>query len=248
VAARDEVLEAAAELLDLGSFRDYGPMGMQVVGAEQVTKAVCGVSASLELFERAAQAGAQLVVVHHGLFWDNEPRVVDSRLKRRLQALFDANLTLAAYHLALDAHLEVGNNALLARELGMDGLGPFATVGVGGRFPAPQPLAAFVDRLRAVLGVEPLAVFGEGPAAIERVAIVSGGGGRYLLDAAAGGYDLFLTGEAEEPSLHQARELGIHFVAGGHYATERLGVQALTARLAERFGFDWEFIELPNPV
>jgi len=247
MAARDEILEYAAELLDLTSFTDYGPQGMQVAGADEVSKIVCAVSSSLELFQRAAEAGAQLVLVHHGLLWSNEPRVIDARVRRRLQALFDADLTLAGYHLALDAHPEVGNNALIARELGVVDDEPFVVIGRRGRLPGHQPLETFLARVRERIAPEPL-VFAEGPDLVEQVAIVSGGGGRYLAEAAAGGCDLFLTGEPEEPSLHLARELGVTFVAAGHYATERLGVQALTARLAERFGLDWEFVELPNPV
>jgi dinuclear metal center YbgI/SA1388 family protein len=247
VARRDEILEFAAELLDLESFPDYGPQGLQVAGAEEVSRIVCAVSSSLELFERAGAAGAQLVLVHHGLLWDNEPRVIDARVRRRLQALFDADLTLAAYHLALDAHPEVGNNALLARELGVVVDQPFAGIGVGGSLTTPEPVESFVARVRERIAPEPR-VFQEGPSEVRRVSIVSGGGGRYLTQAAAAGFDLFLTGEPEEPSLHLARELGITFVAAGHYATERLGVQALTARLAERFDVDWEFVELPNPV
>jgi dinuclear metal center YbgI/SA1388 family protein len=247
VARRDEILEFAAELLELDAFPDYGPQGMQVAGGDEVSKVVCAVSSSLELFERAAAAGAQLVVVHHGLLWDNEPRVIDTRVRRRLQALFEADLTLAAYHLALDAHPEVGNNALLARELGLEVDGPFAGIGVGARPTGPEPVESLLARVRERIAPEPL-VFPEGPEEVERVAIVSGGGGRHLAEAASAGYDVFLTGEPEEPSLHLARELGITFVAAGHYATERLGVQALTARLAERFGLEWEFAELPNPV
>lgn len=247
MARRDEILEYAAELLDLDSFRDYGPQGMHVAGAEDVSRIVCAVSSSLELFERAAAAGAQLVIVHHGLLWDGEPRVIDARMRRRLEALFEADLTLAGYHLALDAHPEVGNNALLAGELGLEVEGPFAGIGVGGRLLVPEPVDGFLARVRERIAPEPL-VFEDGPGEVRRVAIVSGGGGRYLAEAAAKGYDLFLTGEPEEPSLHLARELGITFVAAGHYATERLGVQALAARLAERFGVEWEFVELPNPV
>jgi dinuclear metal center YbgI/SA1388 family protein len=247
MARRDEILEYAAELLDLASFRDYGPQGLQVVGADEVTRIVCGVSSSLELFRRAAAAGAQLVLVHHGLLWENEPRTIDRRMRARLQALFDADLTLAAYHLALDAHPEVGNNVLIARELGVEVERPFADLGVGGRLADPQPLELFLARLRERLSADPL-VFAEGPDRVERVAILSGGGGRYLVQAATEGYDLYLTGEPDEPNLHTARELGITLVAAGHYTTERLGVQALAARLAERYGLDWEYVELPNPV
>jgi dinuclear metal center YbgI/SA1388 family protein len=245
LARRDDIIAFAAELLDLEAFPDYGPQGLQVAGTEEVTRVVCAVSSSLELFERAAAAGAQLVVVHHGLLWENEPRTIDMRMRRRLEALFDSDVNLAAYHLALDAHPEVGNNALLARELGVEVDGPFAGIGVGGR--AAASLDDLLALVRERIAPEPL-VFAEGPGEIARVAIVSGGGARYLPQAAEEGYDLFLTGEPAEPSLHLARELGITFVAAGHYATERLGVQALTASLAERFGLEWEFVELPNPV
>jgi dinuclear metal center YbgI/SA1388 family protein len=247
MARRDEIVEYANELLDLAAYPDYGPMGMQVAGAAEVRKIACAVSASRELFERAAAGRAELVLVHHGLFWNTDARSVDEPMKGRLKALLDADLTLAAYHLALDAHPELGNNALLARALGVAVEGPFATIGVGGRLDSPMSIDAFAERVQAVLERRPL-VFAHGPAAVERVAIVSGGGGGSLVDAARQGYDVFLTGEPQEPSLHRARELGIHFVAGGHYATERLGVQALAAHLAERFGLEWEFIDLPNPV
>ena len=247
MAQRDEIIAFADELLDIGSFRDYGPMGMQVVGADQVEKVVCGVSASRELFERAAGAGAQLVLVHHGLFWENEPRTVDRRMKGRLQALFDADLTLAAYHLALDAHPEVGNNVLLAREIGLEVERPFAAIGVGGSLPGGVSVEELVSRVTRAVGRKPL-VFAEGPDRVERAAVVTGGAARHLPEAAQQGYDALITGEAAEPTMMTARELGIHFVAAGHYATERLGVQALAARIADRFGVEWEFVELENPV
>ena len=247
VARRDEIIAYADELLDVASFPDYGPVGMQVAGAQDVTKIACAVSASREVFERAAAAGAQLLLVHHGLFWDSDARVVDEQMKRRLQALFDADLTLAAYHLALDAHPDIGNNALLARELGAEVERSFAKIGVGASLREPVSVADFAARVRDRLGREPL-VFAHGPDRITSIAIISGGGGKSLPDAARERYDLFLTGEPEEPSLYAARELGIHFVAAGHYVTERLGVQALAKRLAERFALEWEFIEVSNPV
>ncbi len=246
MASRDAIITFANELLDVDAYPDYGPVGLQVVGADEVTKVACGVSASRELFEHAAAIDAELLVVHHGLFWDADPRVVDLRMKSRLKALFDADISLAAYHLALDAHLEIGNNALLAGELGITVEERF-DVGIGGTLAEPTSADTFAALVRQKLGREPL-VFFSGPAEIQRVAIVSGGAASRVHSAAVAGYDLFLTGEPAEPTMMLARELGIHFVAAGHYATERLGVQALAARIAEEFGLEWQFIELTNPV
>ncbi len=222
-------------------------MGLQVVGASEVRKIACAVSASRELFERAAELGAQLVLVHHGLFWDRDSRVIGPELKGRLRALFDADLTLAAYHLALDAHPELGNNVLLAQELGVDPLERFAEIGFGGPLDRPQPMDEFATRVRERLDRPPL-VFSYGPETIQRVAICSGGAARHLADAVAAGYDCFVTGEAAEPTKHAAKEAGVHFVAAGHYATETLGVRALAERIAQEFSLEWEFIDLPNPV
>jgi dinuclear metal center YbgI/SA1388 family protein len=247
VASRDEILAFAADLLDLGAYPDYGPMGLQVEGATEVSKVLCGVSASRELFERAAEAGAQLVIVHHGVLWDNETRVVTRGMRERLRVLFEHDITLAAYHLALDAHEELGNNALLCRELGVEPETRFAGLGFGG--PLEEPLApdAFAARVRERLDRPPL-LFSYGPEEIRRVAVLTGGAARYFTDAVADGYDCFVTGEAAEPTKHAAKEAGVHFVAAGHYATETFGVKALSARIADEFGVDWEFVDLPNPV
>src|ERR687886_194199 len=148
MAARDDIVAFANELLDLDAYPDFGPMGLQVVGARQVEKIACGVSASRELFERAGEAGAQLVLVHHGLFWDNEPRVVGETMRGRLTALFANDLNLAAYHLALDAHPELGNNALLAGALGIGADERFGGLGFGGKLAEPVPIDAFAERVR----------------------------------------------------------------------------------------------------
>jgi len=247
LARRDDIVAFANELLEVERFPEYGRPGLQVFGAEEVNKLACGVSSSRELFERAAAAGAQLVLVHHGLFWRNEPLVIDRRLKGRLQALFAADLSLVAYHLALDAHPELGNNALLAERLGLTYDAPFAEIGAGGRLMQPVAIDELANRLREATGREPL-VFAEGPERIERVAVITGGGGDRVIQAANEAYDAFVTGEPEEPALHSARELGIHFLAGGHYATETFGVRALAERLANEFALEWEYLELPNPV
>jgi dinuclear metal center YbgI/SA1388 family protein len=247
VASRDEIVRYADELLQVERFPEFGRPGLQVLGAPEVTKIACGVSASLELFRAAAASGAELVLVHHGIFWRNEPLWIDRRQRGRLEALFEADLTLVAYHLALDAHPELGNNAQLAATLGVEREGEFGSVGLAGRLDRPLAIDDLVSRVTDAVHREPL-VYANGPELIERVAISTGASGRDLIEAAHEGFDLFLTGEAEEPSLHTARELGIHFVAAGHYATERLGVQALARHLAERFELEWEFLELPNPV
>jgi dinuclear metal center YbgI/SA1388 family protein len=247
MAKRDAILQYAADLLDLDAYPDYGPMGMQVEGADEVRRIACGVSASLALFERAAELDAQMLLVHHGLIWDNDSRRIDRTMRTRLQALFDADITLAAYHLALDAHPELGNNALLAKQLGIEPKERFAGIGFGGPLRPPTEAQRFARRVSEKLGREPL-VFPHGPDTVKRAAVVTGRGGRYFADAAAAGYDLFLTGEAEEPAMHLARELGVHYVAAGHYATERLGVQALAKRLAEHFEIEADYIELGNPV
>jgi dinuclear metal center YbgI/SA1388 family protein len=246
MARRDTILARANELLEIERWPEFGPPGMQVVGGDEVTALACGVSASLEVIEHAVATGAQLLIVHHGLFWSSEPLVVDRRLRGRLEALFAADLTLAAYHLALDAHPELGNNARLAHEIGVAPDEQFAEVGLGGRT-EPTTVSALADRVARAVERDPL-VFAEGPERIERVAIVTGGGGRYLIAAAHAGYDALVTGEPEEPSRAAARELGIHFLAAGHHATERLGVQALSAKLADEFGLTWTFVDVDNPV
>jgi dinuclear metal center YbgI/SA1388 family protein len=187
------------------------------------------------------------VLVHHGLFWERDPRVVGPVLRERLRALFDADLSLVAYHLALDAHPEVGNNACLARELGVEPERRFADIGWGGALERPQPMSDFTNRIQEVAGRRPL-VFAYGPEEVRRVAICSGGAARHLADAIDEGYDCFVTGEAAEPTKHLAEEAGIHFIAAGHYATETSGVQELAKRVAGRFDVEWEFVDLPNPV
>ena len=227
MADRDEILAYASELLDLDAYPDYGPMGMQVAGAprgrpNRVRRLV--VARALRAHRGGGRPDAP--GPPRRLLWDRDSRVIDDAMRRRLKTLLDAEITLAAYHLALDAHPELGNNALLARELGIEPVEQFGGIGFGGPLTEPVSAEEFAARVRERLGSEPV-VFAHGPERIERAAVITGGAARYLADAAREGYDLFLTGEPEEPSLHTARELGIHFVAAGHYATERIGIQAL---------------------
>jgi dinuclear metal center YbgI/SA1388 family protein len=247
MARRDDILTFARELLDLDSFHDYGPMGLQVVGADEVTKIAASVSSSLEAFQRTKDAEAQMLLVHHGQYWENEPRIVDLAMKRRLQTLFDGDITLAAYHLALDAHPEIGNNIIVARELGISEPERFLEWGFGGALREPTGLDGLADRLEAITGRKPQ-VFEGGAGPVERVAIVTGGGAKLVREAASAGYDAYITGEPAEPTLHLSRELGIHFLAGGHYATETFGIKALAETLAIEFSLDWEFVDVPVPV
>ena len=246
MAGRDDIVRYANELLEVERWPEFGPPGLQVVGAEEVTRLACGVSSSRELFERAVAGGAELVLVHHGLFWRNEPLVVDARLRGRLEALFRGNASLLAYHLALDAHADLGNSAQLAARIGAVPERPFGGVGLGCTV-EPQPIEALVVRVREAVGRDPL-VFAAGPSEIRRLAISTGAAGYDLVQAAHEGYDALLTGEPEEPNHAAAQELGIHLLAAGHHATERLGVQALTAHLADRFALAWQYIEVDNPV
>ena len=252
VTRRDELISFLDELLASPGRPDYGPNGLQVPGADEVDLVVTGVSAHHELFEQAAVAGAQLVLCHHGIFWGEEAGPITPQLKARLKVLFDHDMTLAAYHLPLDAHPEVGNNALICAGLGLQrgesfgvtkGL-PIGWVGVAAQ---PLTIAELVERTTALFGSEPL-VFDAGPEAIRRVGIVSGGASAMLEDAVALGLDAFVTGEPTEHVMADAREGGIHFIAGGHYASETFGVRKLGEVLAERFAVAHRFIEIPNPI
>jgi dinuclear metal center YbgI/SA1388 family protein len=252
MAARDEIVAYLDELLDSESFEDYGPNGLQVPGAEEVNLVVTGVSAHRELFERAREAGAQMLLCHHGMFWSHQPRHVTPQVKERLKALFDSDMSLAAYHLPLDAHPEVGNNALICEELGLQRAEPFAphkgrSVGFVGRSAEGVPAKELFERCTRAFGFEPL-VFDTGPDVVHSVGIISGGGSSSIDEAAALGLDAFLTGEPSEYVMADAREAGMHFIAGGHYATETFGVRRLGELLEERFGVDHRFIEVPNPI
>ena len=252
MAGRDELIAFLDELLDAASFDDYGPNGLQVIGRDEVELVATGVSAHRELFERAAGEGAHMVVCHHGILWDSAPAAIDARMKGRLVPLFDAAMSLAAYHLPLDAHPEVGNNALICGELGLWRGEPFADVrgrpiGFVGHAEEPLALEALAERCCTVFGRDPLVFAGDGRP-LRRVGVVSGGGGSSLAEAIRLGLDAFVTGEPEEPAMADARESGVAFIACGHYATETFGVRRLGELLRERFGVDHRFIEVPNPV
>jgi dinuclear metal center YbgI/SA1388 family protein len=248
---RDALVSYLDQYLDSRG-EDYGPNGLQVEGREEIRKVVTGVSACRELFVRAREAGADAVLVHHGLFWEGMPRTLTGFQFRRVAELIRGEMSLLAYHLPLDRHLEVGNNAVAGRQLGLRRIEPFGLhgglpLGVKGLFPEPVSAAELVDRCRRVYAQEPLAYLA-GPESISTLGIISGGGQRELYTAIEEGLDAYVTGEVTEWVMNVARETGIHYLAAGHYATERLGVKALGEHLAGRFGIEVEFIDVPNPA
>jgi dinuclear metal center YbgI/SA1388 family protein len=252
MARRDEIVAHLDELLEIHSFTDYGPNGLQVPGADEVSLVVTGVSAQRELFGRAAEAGAELVLCHHGLFWDFHPRAIGPGMKQRLKVLFDADISLAAYHLPLDAHPEVGNNALICERLGLERREPLAEfkgrpIGFVGRSAEGIPFAELRRRCAEAFGQEPF-VWDAGPDTVHSVGVVSGGAQGTFHEAIAHGVDAFLTGETAEHVMAEAREAGVHYIGGGHYATETFGIRRLGDLVADRFGVQHSFVDIPNPI
>jgi dinuclear metal center YbgI/SA1388 family protein len=248
-----EIIDELDRLLEPASFHDFCPNGLQVEGRPDVARVVTGVSASVELIEHALEAQADLVLTHHGLFWDGDAVRVIGALRERLRLLLAADMSLAAYHLPLDAHPTLGNNVLLARGTGATPTRAFAPVGdrdIGwiARFDEDGVSAdELVGRLERLTSRDVLA-FPGGPERVRTVGVVSGGGARSVHDALAAGLDAFVTGEPAEWARALARESGIHFIACGHHATETFGVRALGEHLAERFGVEHAYIEIANPV
>jgi dinuclear metal center YbgI/SA1388 family protein len=252
LAALGEILADLDALLEPEAFTDYAPNGLQVPGRSDVQTVATGVTAHVELFERARAEKADLVLVHHGIFWESDPRAISPVHARRLRLLFESDMSLAAYHLPLDGHAELGNNALIARGLRCSAHEPFGvhgerTIGRVAHFDEGVPIAELIERVRALTAREPL-VFSEGPDTVRSLGIVSGAAATSLGEAIDLGLDAFLTGEPAERVMAEAREAEIHFIAAGHYATETFGVRALGERLAERFGVRHVFIDVPNPV
>ncbi len=249
---RGELVRYVDTLLDARSGRDFGPNGLQVEGAAEVHRIATGVSACLELFQRAHGSGADTVLVHHGLFWEGAPRTLVGMQFRRVAELVRGGMNLLAYHLPLDRHPELGNNVLGAKAMGLYGVEPFGLyeglpIGVRGFFPEPITPTELAARCERAFDREPLAILG-GPTQVRTVGLISGGAQREVYQAIDAGLDAYVTGEVSEWVQNVARESGIHYLSAGHYATERLGIRALGEHLAARFGLEHEFIDVPNPV
>ena len=248
-AARDELVAWLDDQLQVDRFKDYGPNGLQVEGQRDVRTVVSGVTASLALIERAIAQGADTILVHHGLFWRGQSGVVRGWMAQRLRLLLAHDINLLAYHLPLDAHDPWGNNAQLATRLGWrasvqrfgdQNLGWVGTC-------VPQSLAELAASIAQGLGRTPVCV-GEPQARVQRIGWCTGGAQSYFEAAMDAGVDAFITGEISEPQAHLARESGEAFLACGHHATERYGVQAVGDALAEAFGLRHQFIDVDNPA
>ncbi|WP_036536032.1 Nif3-like dinuclear metal center hexameric protein [Oceanobacter kriegii] len=249
---RKQLLTHLENLLQSRRTRDYCPNGLQVEGRERIHHIVTGVTASQALIEEAIELGADTLLVHHGYFWKGEDQRVVGIKKERLKALLQHDINLIAYHLPLDVHPELGNNAQLADLLELETTGPIdpldpSTPGSIGKLPKAMTAAEFSQWIASKLDREPLHI-GENEDIVETVAWCTGGAQGYLQLAVDAGVDAFITGEINEPAVHLARETGTHFYSAGHHATERYGARALGQHLETEFGVKVTFVDIDNPV
>ncbi len=248
---RDDLASYLDDYLRVQTIEDSSSNGLQVEGVDEVARLALAVDASLAAFEGAKAAGAQMLIVHHGLFW-GKPLMVTGIHRRRLGCLFDAGISLYAVHLPLDFHEEVGNNATLAQWLGLADVTAFGdykgqTSGVTGQLPEVVSLDEFVSDLERAIGGGPVVkVWPFGRPSVRSVGIVSGGGGSFADQAAEAGVDVYVTGEMSHIVYHQAKELGLNVVYGGHYATETAGLKALATHLSAHLELETVFLDLPT--
>lgn len=246
---RDALHRHLQDLLEADRFKDYGPNGLQVEGKPEIRKIVTGVTASLALINAAIAAQADAIIVHHGLFWRGQDGRVTGWMKQRLAQLIRHDINLLAYHLPLDAHASLGNNAQWGQRLGLVADARFGDQDLGFVGPVPDglDLGGLSARVELALGRKPVVIAGNGRV-LKRAAWCSGGAQGYFEGAIAAGADVFLTGEISEPQAHYARETGVAFMACGHHASERYGIRAIGQHLATRLGLQHEFIDVDNPA
>ncbi len=248
----EQLCKFCDDYLQVADFDDYCPNGLQVESTQEVKHIVCGVTACLALIEAAIEAGADTLLVHHGYFWKGESQPISGFKGRRIRALIKNNLNLIAYHLPLDAHPVVGNNAQLAKIMGWSVEGSFGSVGVHdivfhGLLASAMTIHELGASMASKLGHPPhIICASEKP--IKTLAWCTGAAQSYIEEAAECGVDAFISGEVSEHTYHFAKEAGIHYIAAGHHATERYGVQALASIIAARFGVKQQYIDIPNPV
>ncbi|MER2371628.1 type 2 GTP cyclohydrolase I [Photorhabdus laumondii] len=234
--------------LNVGDFQDYAPNGLQVEGRAHIQRIVTGVTACQALLDEAVRLQADAVIVHHGYFWKNEPAVIRGMKRNRLKTLLCNDINLYGYHLPLDAHPSLGNNVQLARLINAKVVGLVEPFVPHGEFEQPITPVELAARIEQALGRKALYVGDNAPAEIRKLAWCTGGGQSFIQQAAEFGVDAFITGEVSEQTVHIAREMGLHFYAAGHHATERYGVKALGEWLVGHYGLDVTFIDIPNPV
>ena len=244
-----KLCEFCDKYLKVDEFSDYCPNGLQVEANPRVEHIVCGVTASQALIDAAIEQGADTLIVHHGYFWKGESQPITGYKGRRISSLIKNNINLLAFHLPLDAHPEVGNNVQLGKIMDWPVEASFGEQNLvfEGRLSQAQTLAEIAQQLDDKLATNTLAI-SAGDHPVERIAWCTGAAQGFIEVAAERGVDAFISGEISEPTFHLAREMGIHYIAAGHHATERYGVQALGKVIADRFGIDQQFIDIPNPV
>ncbi len=250
--ALTQLVKETNQLLEIDQYRDYCPNGLQVEGKAEVQSILSGVTASQALIDTAIEKGVDLVLVHHGFFWKGENETITGIKKKRLKSLLDHDISLVAYHLPLDGHETLGNNSQLAKLWGVDiagrfGSGPNGGIGIYAELDEPVPVDVMQRMVSESLGREALLFNGKSQQ-IKRFGWCSGAAQGYINEAAELELDLFISGEVSESTYHFAKEAGIHYLAAGHHATERLGVSALGDYLANRYQIDHQFIDLYNPV
>lgn len=250
--ALTELIQYCDQFLDSKRIRDYCPNGLQVEGCNEVAKIVTGVTASQALIDQAVALNADAILVHHGYFWKGERAEITGLKKARIKSLLTHDISLIAYHLPLDLHPQVGNNAQLASLLGLELAGPLEpdakpSVGQAGKLVSPMLAGEFAEKIGQVLGRECQHI-GDPSAKIETIGWCTGAAQGMIEHAANQGLDAYLSGEISEPTVHIARETGVHYFSAGHHATERYGVKALGEHLNEKFGVDCQFIDIDNPV
>lgn len=250
---RDEIIDFLNNYLEIDSIDDFSPKGLQVEGSQEVHLVTLGVSACLELFEKAVSLNSEMIIVHHGMFWDGEPKVIKGHLKKRLKILLENDITLLAYHLPLDKHPEIGNNALIAKNLGLNNIKPFGyyknqNIGYSGILNKRLNSSELHKKIDELFNSKSI-FFNYGPSEIKSIAIVSGGFDNNIFrEFINSKIDILISGEVREPLQELCKEEKINYIAAGHYNTEKFGVQKIGELLTNKFNLKTQFIEIPNPL
>lgn len=244
---RSELVSYLADFLALDQYKDYAPNGLQVEGKIEIKRIVTGVTACQALLDKAVELQADAILVHHGYFWKSEPQEIVGFKQKRIKTLLLNDINLLGYHLPLDGHLELGNNAMLGKLWALEDITPLPGLVRLGRLTKPMPINTFVEQVSSSLNRQALHLPG-GPEVVQTIAWCSGGAQNYIEKAIEWHADVYISGEVSEQTTHLAREAGIHYLAAGHHATERLGIKTLGEHLADKFNIECHFVDIENPV